>query len=102
MVEHMTQFGFKGKREHTSKVNIPNIAYLKQHIDIEISHGSRDPVIVPVSLKLHYLDIDATDNARNVVNNVGRVLVKKKVLMLGSTDIDTISNSDIYDTYKDL
>ena len=36
------------------------------------------------------------------MNNVGRVLVKKKGLMLGSKDTDTINNSDIYDTYKDL
>ena len=27
---------------------------------------------------------------------------KKKVLMLGSKEIDTINNSDIYDTYNDL
>ena len=43
-----------------------------------------------------------TDKAHSVVNNVGRALGKKKVLMLGSTDIDTINKSDIYDTYKDL
>ena len=36
------------------------------------------------------------------MNNVGRPLVKKKVLMLGSKDIDKINNSDIYDIYKDL
>ena len=36
------------------------------------------------------------------MNNVGRVLLKKKVLMLGSKDINTINNSDIYDTYKNL
>ena len=36
------------------------------------------------------------------MNNVGRVLLKKKVLMLGSKDINTINNSDIYVTYKDL
>ena len=36
------------------------------------------------------------------MNNVERVLVKKKVLMLGTKDIDTINNSDIHDTYKDL
>ena len=36
------------------------------------------------------------------MNNVGKALVKKKVLMLGSKDIDKINNSDIYDTYKDL
>ena len=28
--------------------------------------------------------------------------MKKKVLMLGSKEIDTINNSDVYDTYKDL
>ena len=48
------------------------------------------------------LDIESTDKTHSVVNNVGRVLVKKNVLMLGSKDIDRINNSDIYDTYKDL
>ena len=46
MVEHRTQFAFKGKREHISKVNIPNIAYPSQHIDIDIPHGSRDHAII--------------------------------------------------------
>ena len=98
MVEHRPQFAFKGKREHISKVNIPNIAYPSQHIEIDIPH-----VIIPNAVKITFnLDIESTDKARSVVNNVGKALVKKKVLMLGSTDIDTINNSDIYDTYKDL
>ena len=36
------------------------------------------------------------------MNYVSRALVKKKVLMLDSKDIDMINNSDIYDTYKNL
>ena len=48
------------------------------------------------------LDIDSPDKAHSFVNNVGRALVMKKVLMLGSTDIDMINNLDIYDTYKGL
>ena len=36
------------------------------------------------------------------MNNIGRALVKKNVLMLGSKDIVTINNSDTYDTYKDF
>ena len=36
------------------------------------------------------------------MNNAGRALVKKKVLVLGSQEVDTINNSDIYVTYKDL
>ena len=103
MTEHRTQFAFKGKREHISKVNIPKIAYPGQHIDIDIPYGSRDHVIIPGTLKITVnLDIESTNMACSVVNNAGRALVKKKVLMLGSTDIDTINNSDIYDTYKDL
>ena len=99
MVEHRTQFAFKGKREHISKVSIPNIAYPSKHIDIDIPHDSRDHVIIPDTIKITFsLDIESTDKARRVVNNVGRALVKKNVLILGSTDTDTINNSDIYDT----
>ena len=103
MIEHRTQFAFKGKREHIAKVNMPNIAYPNQHIDIEIPHGSRDHEIIPDTIKITFnLDIKSTDKARSVVNNVGRALVKKKVLIIGSKEIDTINNPDIYDTYKDL
>ena len=103
MVEHKTQFAFKGKREYKAKANMPNIAYTNQPIDIEIPHGSRDHVIIPDTVKITFnLDITSTDKACSVVNNVEKALVKKKVLMLGSKGIDTINNSDIYDTYKDL
>ena len=79
MIEHRTQFAFKGKREHIAKVNIPNIAYPNQHIDIEILHGSRDHVIVPDTVKITFnFEITSTDKARSVVNNVGRALVKKR------------------------
>ena len=103
MVEHRTQFAFKGKKEHINKVNIPNIAYPKQHTDTEIPKGSRDHVIIPDTAKITFnLDIELTDKSRSVVNNVGQALVKKKGPMLGSKEIDAINNSDIYDTYKDL
>ena len=93
MVEHRTQFAFKGKREHIAKVNIPNIAYSSQHIDIKIPHGSRDHLIIPNTIKITFdLDIESTDKARSVVNNVGRTLVKKKVLILVSIEIDIINN----------
>ena len=36
------------------------------------------------------------------MNNVGRALVKKKLIMLGSKEIDVINNSDINGRYKDL
>ena len=99
MIEHRTQFAFKGKRKHIAKVNMPNIAYPNQYTDIEIPHGSRDHVTEPDTLKITFnLDIESRDKARSIVNNVGKALVKKKVLMLGSKDIDKINNWDIYDT----
>ena len=54
MLEHRTQFAFNGKREHIAKVNIPNIAYPGQDIDIESPHGSRDHVIVPDTIKITF------------------------------------------------
>ena len=59
MVEHRIQFASKVKREHISKVNMPNIAYPSQHINIEIPHGSKDHVIVPDTVKITFkLDIE--------------------------------------------
>ena len=96
MVKHRTQFVFKSKREHIAKANTPNTAYPSQHIDIEIPRGSRDHVIVPDTIKITFnLEIESTDKTRSVVNNVGRALVKKKELILGSKENDTINNSDI-------
>ena len=100
MVEHRTQFAFKGKREHIAKVNMPNIAYPNQYSVIEIPHSSRDHVIVPDTVKITFnLDIESTDKTRSIVDNGGMAMVKKKVPMLGSKDI---YNSNVYDTYKDL
>ena len=79
MVEHRTQFAFKGKREHIAKVNIPNMVYLNQHIGIEIPRDSRDHVIVPDTVKMTFnLEIESTDKLPRVVNNECRALVKKK------------------------
>ena len=79
---------------------MPTIAYPNQHIDIQIPHGSRDQVIIPNTVKITFnLDIESADKTCSIVNNIGMGLMKKKMLMLGSKDIDTINNSDIYDTY---
>ena len=82
---------------------MPNTTYPNQYTDIEILHISRDHVIIPYTIKITFnLDITTADKVRSIVNNVGRVLVRKKVLMLGSKEIDTINDSNIYDTYNDL
>ena len=52
MPRHRTQFAFKRKREHIAKINIPNLAYTDQHIDIEIPHVSKYHVIMPDTVNL--------------------------------------------------
>ena len=75
------------------------MTYPNQHIDIKIPHGSRDHAIVLGTVKNRYnFDIVPIDKTRSIIKNVDRALVKKKVLMLGSKDIDTVNNADIYDT----
>ena len=76
---------------------MPNIAYVNQHIDIEIPRGSRDHVIVPDIIKITFnVDIESTDRTRSIVNNVGRALVKKKLFILGEKDIEKINNSYLW------
>ena len=59
-------------REIIAKINIPNLAYTNQHIDTKIPHGSRDHAIVPDTVKSMFnLDIESTDKADSIVNNVG-------------------------------
>ena len=101
MTKRRTQFVFKGKQEHVIKEKHLNNVHLSQYIDTEIKDGSRDHVIVPDTLKFTF-NFDSTDKTRSVVNNVGTVLVKKKVLILGSKETNSMSKSDIYDSYKDL
>ena len=101
MIELRTQFAFKDKREHIATVNTTNIAYPGQHFKIIIPQGSADHIIVPDTIKITFdLDIKSTVKTRSVVNNVGRALVKKKVLRLGSKEIDVINNSYIYDATR--
>jgi len=101
--ERRVQWAFKGKREHIVKVNIPNVGHPQQQIDIEIPTGSQEHVIVPNSVKVTFnLKLESTKKGRSIVKNVGRALVTKKVLSLGSKDLETVNNSCIFDTYKDL
>ena len=71
--EHRTQLALKSKREHTTKVNRPNLTYPNQHIDIEIPHGSRDFVIVSDTIKITFnLDIESAEKTSSIVNYAGK------------------------------
>ena len=67
-----------------------------------MSHGSKDYFIVPDTVIVMFnLDIESTYKTLSIANNLGRALVKKKVLMQGSKKTDTINIIGIYDNFKD-
>ena len=45
--------------------------------------------------------ISKEDKGRTVANNIGRTIVAKKSLSIGSNEVESIDNSDIFDVYKD-
>ena len=74
-----------------------------ENCNTEIPYSVRNCAIVrDITKSTFNFDHGSTDKARSAANNVCRGLVKKKVLMLGSKEIDTINNSDICDTYKNF
>ena len=90
LAEHRTQRALRDNTEYKTQVNIPNLAYPNQHVDIKRLSGSIEHFIVPDTIKITFnLDIESTDKTRSIVNNVGRALVKT----------DTINNADIYNNY---
>ena len=57
---------------------------------------------MPGSIKITFnLYNESTNETRRIANNVGRTLVKK-VVMPRSKETDTIKNTDVCDTSKDL
>ena len=102
--ENRIELGYKGKREHIVTPNVLNIAYPTQTIMVENPRGSSDTTMIRETQELTFnLELTSSkDKTRTVVSNVGRGLLAKKTLTLGSTELETIENCDIFDTYKDL
>ena len=77
MPEYRTRFDFKHKREHIAKVIMPNLVYPNQHIETEVSHGSRYHVIVPDTVNVTFnLDVKSTDKTHSIVNPLSVNLAK--------------------------
>ena len=102
--ENRIELGYKGKREYIVTPNVPNIAYPTQTIKVEIPRGSSDITMIRDTQQLTFnIELASSkDKTRTVVPNVRRNILAKRTLTLGSTEIETIKNCDIFDTYKDL
>ena len=77
------------------------VGILGRQSSVTIPRGSLDITMVRESQLLN-IRTWSLDKARSIVTNIGRALVAKKTLSLGSKELEVIENSDIFDTYKDL
>ena len=102
--QNRIELAYKGKREHIVTPNVPNVAYPGQTIMVEIPRGSSDTTMVRETEILTFnLELASSkDKTRTVVPNIGRNIVAKKTLTIGSTELEVVENCDIFDTYKDL
>ena len=56
------------KKRNLAKINKPNLIYLNQHINTEITNDSRDHAIVPDTVKTMFnLDIESADKILAIV-----------------------------------
>lgn len=61
------------------------------------------PQIMLDTLKISFnFKTESTNKTHSIINNAIKVFAQNKVLMLGSNELDTINNMNIYDIYKDL
>lgn len=59
-------------------LNMLNLAYPKQHADIDIPYGSRDHVAVQDTVKtMCNIDIGSRNKMRSTANNIGGTLLRK-------------------------
>ena len=65
--EHRTKLAFEGKKKHIAEVNIPNLGYPIQYINIEMPHDSRYHVIVWNTVKLRLILTRKIQNTKRVV-----------------------------------
>ena len=92
--EDRIQFAFKGKREHVVTLNTPDIASPGQTFKVVIPKSSNDScVMVKNTQWLTFdLELESKDKSPGIVNNIGRSIITKKLLNLGSTELELINN----------
>ena len=81
----------------------PNKGYPDQVIQINITRGSSDTVMVRETQRGTFdLDLELTDNPETVVNNVGRKLVAKKPFLQALQNSKSLKIQMFFDVYKYL
>ena len=101
--ENRVEYGFKGKREHIVIPNTPNSALPGQTLHIVIPRGSSDSTMIRETQSVTFeLNIESKVKSASIVQNLGRNIIVKKILKLGSKVLEVLDNCDIFDSFRDL
>ena len=102
--ENRLMESFKGAREHEVTRNSKAlIAYPNQQFDVPISRICADTSIAPKSAYISFnFEPISKDKSLGIVDDLGRCIVEKKRISIGSIDIQTLDSANVYDTYEDL
>ena len=98
------QLGLKAEKKHHVITHNPSAANPGAILYVRIPNLTKNTVFVPDSLYLSAdLEISGkTGHDNHVVNNVGRNIISKFEVKIGTNTAFNLSNYDIYMTYKDL
>ena len=97
-------FGIKGNRQKIVVTNNPPTIDQNQLLTVRFPNLDTSDIIVPGTTKLTFdITLNSTDDAnRTLISNIGRAIVKKKVVKIEGNEILSIDDSDTLDCYYDL
>ena len=97
-------FEIKGNRQKIVITNNPSTINQNELLTVRFPNLDANDVIVPGTTKLNFdITLSSTEDAnRTLVKNIGRAIVKKKVVKLEGNEILSIDDSDTLDCYYDL
>ena len=96
-------FGIKGNRQKIVVTNNPSTIDQNQLLTVRFPNLDTNDIIIPGTTRLTFdITLNSTDANRTLINNIGRAIVKKKVVKIEGNEILSIDDSDTLDCYYDL
>ena len=95
--------GIKGARHSVVFTNNPSSIDQNQQLLVRFPNLGSYDVIVPGTARLAFtISLTSTDDNRTMVQNLGRVVVKKTTIKISGNEVLSIDDSDVFHCYLDL
>ena len=95
--------GVKCVRQSVVITNNPSSIDQNQQLLVGFPNLGKDVVIVPGTARLAFkITLASEDAKRNVVQNLGRAIVKKLTIKISGNEVMSIDDSDVFLCYSDL